>query len=128
MVLLKCHRCGYEWNYQGRSEWYACCPRCKTNVKIGGKAESEPKPQPKKTEPSPSQVSTEYEETAQPKRFGFLRKLKSPKKEQPEKVEAVSEAPSVVCYVCEEPTVNPRYVEGKPLCLKCFQELKKLKL
>jgi antitoxin component of MazEF toxin-antitoxin module len=38
------------------------------------------------------------------------------------------EAPSVVCYVCEEPTVNPRYVEGKPLCLKCFQELKKLKL
>jgi hypothetical protein len=34
MVLLKCQRCGYKWNYQGKSEWYAPCSRCKTSVNI----------------------------------------------------------------------------------------------
>jgi len=27
-LRLRCKRCGYEWIYRGRSEWYATCPRC----------------------------------------------------------------------------------------------------
>jgi hypothetical protein len=34
MVLLKCQRCGYKWDYKGKSEWYAPCSRCKTSVNI----------------------------------------------------------------------------------------------
>lgn len=32
---LKCHLCGHAWNYKGKSEYYATCPRCyrKVNVK-----------------------------------------------------------------------------------------------
>jgi antitoxin component of MazEF toxin-antitoxin module len=49
------------------------------------------------------------------------------------KVEAKVEAetkpiPQVKCYVCELPTPNPFYVEGKPLCAKCLNDLRKLKL
>jgi len=41
-MKLKCKRCGYEWEYQGNSNWYASCPRCKTNIRIGkGKDELE---------------------------------------------------------------------------------------
>ena len=31
---LKCKRCKYKWNYKGKSKYYACCPNCKTSVKI----------------------------------------------------------------------------------------------
>lgn len=31
---LKCQRCGYEWDYKGKSKWYASCPRCRTTVKV----------------------------------------------------------------------------------------------
>ena len=34
MVIIKCQRCGYEWDYKGKSEWYAPCSRCKTSVNI----------------------------------------------------------------------------------------------
>ena len=34
MVKLKCRRCGYEWEYKGKSEWYASCSRCKTSINI----------------------------------------------------------------------------------------------
>jgi hypothetical protein len=34
MVIIKCKRCGYEWDYKGKSEWYAPCSRCKTSVNI----------------------------------------------------------------------------------------------
>ena len=34
MVILKCQRCGYKWNYHGKSEWYAPCSRCKTSINI----------------------------------------------------------------------------------------------
>ena len=34
MVKLKCKRCGYIWDYNGKSEWYAPCSRCKTSVNI----------------------------------------------------------------------------------------------
>ena len=34
MVILKCKRCGYEWDYKGKSEWYASCSRCKTSINI----------------------------------------------------------------------------------------------
>lgn len=37
-MLLRCGRCGYEWNYEGKSEWYASCPRCRTTVRVGGRA------------------------------------------------------------------------------------------
>jgi len=34
--MLRCGRCGYGWEYGGKSEWYASCPRCKSSVKVGG--------------------------------------------------------------------------------------------
>ncbi len=33
-MLLTCGRCAYEWNYGGKSERYASCPRCRKRVKI----------------------------------------------------------------------------------------------
>jgi hypothetical protein len=29
---MKCQRCGYEWNYEGRNYYYATCPKCFTKV------------------------------------------------------------------------------------------------
>jgi len=34
-MRLGCGRCGYEWEYRGKSEWYASCPRCRTSVRVG---------------------------------------------------------------------------------------------
>jgi hypothetical protein len=34
MVILTCQRCGYKWDYKGKSEWYATCSRCKTSINI----------------------------------------------------------------------------------------------
>ena len=29
-----CKRCSYKWDYKGKRTLYACCPNCKTTVKI----------------------------------------------------------------------------------------------
>ena len=34
MKKLKCKRCGKEWNYKGKAEYYTSCPNCRTSVKI----------------------------------------------------------------------------------------------
>lgn len=36
MVKLKCpnKKCNNEWDYQGKSIFYACCPNCRTTVNI----------------------------------------------------------------------------------------------
>lgn len=31
---LKCKRCKHKWNYKGKSEWYATCPKCLNKVRI----------------------------------------------------------------------------------------------
>ena len=31
---VKCKRCGYSWDYQGKSEWYISCSKCKTTINI----------------------------------------------------------------------------------------------
>ena len=33
---LKCPReeCSYKWDYDGESNWYTSCPRCKTSVNV----------------------------------------------------------------------------------------------
>jgi predicted nucleic acid-binding Zn-ribbon protein len=31
---LKCKRCGYIWNYKGKSEYYATCPKCLRKVPV----------------------------------------------------------------------------------------------
>ncbi|MFP4001290.1 MAG: DUF1660 family phage protein [Thermoplasmata archaeon] len=36
---LECKSCGYEWDYQGESDFYATCPNCHYKVKISAKAE-----------------------------------------------------------------------------------------
>jgi predicted nucleotidyltransferase len=36
-MLLRCGRCGYGWEYKGKSEWYTSCPRCRTSVKVRGR-------------------------------------------------------------------------------------------
>ena len=33
-MKLKCQRCKYEWDYQGKSDWYTSCPRCRTSIKV----------------------------------------------------------------------------------------------
>jgi hypothetical protein len=35
-MKLKCKnkKCGYEWNYDGESDFYATCPRCLRKVAI----------------------------------------------------------------------------------------------
>lgn len=37
-MMLRCGRCGHEWEYRGKSEWYASCPRCKSSVRVSGRA------------------------------------------------------------------------------------------
>ena len=36
LMMLKCQNpdCGYEWDYNGESKFYATCPRCKSSVSI----------------------------------------------------------------------------------------------
>lgn len=34
MVLLQCKHCNYRWDYDGRNEHYATCPKCRYKVKI----------------------------------------------------------------------------------------------
>ena len=34
MIELKCKRCDYSWEYNGESEWYVSCPRCRTTVNL----------------------------------------------------------------------------------------------
>jgi len=33
-MQLRCGRCGARWEYMGRAEVYACCPQCRSKVKI----------------------------------------------------------------------------------------------
>ena len=33
-MKLKCHHCSYEWEYNGKGEYYATCPKCLYKVKI----------------------------------------------------------------------------------------------
>lgn len=37
-MKLECQSCGYEWDYQGESDYYATCPQCHYKVKITAKA------------------------------------------------------------------------------------------
>lgn len=34
MNTIKCNKCGYEWHYRGKNEYFARCPQCKSRVKI----------------------------------------------------------------------------------------------
>lgn len=36
---LECKKCGYEWDYQGQSDYYATCPNCHYKVNIPAQAE-----------------------------------------------------------------------------------------
>ena len=36
---LECKGCGYEWDYKGKSDYYATCPNCYNKVKIEARAE-----------------------------------------------------------------------------------------
>jgi len=33
-MRMLCDKCGHEWDYQGKSKYYASCPQCKKSVKI----------------------------------------------------------------------------------------------
>ena len=32
--MLRCRRCGYEWDYKGKNEYYATCPHCLAKVSV----------------------------------------------------------------------------------------------
>ena len=38
-IPMQCRKktCRYKWQYKGKSKFFACCPMCKTPVKLGGK-------------------------------------------------------------------------------------------
>ncbi|MFW6121147.1 MAG: DUF1660 family phage protein [Petrotogales bacterium] len=36
-MKLKCQNCGYEWDYNGKSDFYASCPRCKSSVNVNSR-------------------------------------------------------------------------------------------
>ncbi len=33
-MKLNCQRCGREWDYKGKSEWFTSCPTCRTSIKV----------------------------------------------------------------------------------------------
>ncbi|MEW6222653.1 MAG: hypothetical protein AB1476_05015 [Candidatus Hadarchaeota archaeon] len=33
-MKLHCKKCGYNWEYRGKSKFYATCPRCLRKVKV----------------------------------------------------------------------------------------------
>lgn len=33
-MKVYCSKCGNEWEYKGKSTYYACCPNCKKSIKI----------------------------------------------------------------------------------------------
>ena len=33
-MQLKCKRCKYSWDYQGKNEYYATCPHCLAKVRV----------------------------------------------------------------------------------------------
>ena len=33
--FMRCGKCGYEWDYQGNSNYYTSCPRCRSNIRVG---------------------------------------------------------------------------------------------
>lgn len=64
MVWLKCKRCGNEWEYKGKSEWYAPCSRCKTSINIKkqiGKNKQEEKKKEEKGDVIKSEISERRE-------------------------------------------------------------------
>lgn len=34
MTKLRCQNCEYEWEYNGKADYYATCPRCKSSVSV----------------------------------------------------------------------------------------------
>jgi predicted Zn-ribbon and HTH transcriptional regulator len=33
-MMVRCGRCGYSWEYRGKSKYYATCPCCLRKVKM----------------------------------------------------------------------------------------------
>jgi len=33
-MKLKCKKCKHDWNYKGKSKYYATCPQCYNKVKV----------------------------------------------------------------------------------------------
>ena len=33
-MIVKCPKCNNEWDYKGKSKYYACCSSCKASVKL----------------------------------------------------------------------------------------------
>ena len=79
-MILKCYKCGYEWDYKGKRRRYATCPDCKTSVNIKKKVIRDFLPEPTTTNvdrrvrnrsntpitPSPYTVHTTYIPTVPP--------------------------------------------------------------
>lgn len=40
MKKLKCQNCQYSWEYNGKHQWWATCPRCLRKVKVENKGEN----------------------------------------------------------------------------------------
>ena len=33
-MKIKCDNCGHGWDYQGKTQWYLACPKCKSTTNI----------------------------------------------------------------------------------------------
>ena len=40
-MRLRCRHCGHEWDYKGRSKYYATCPVCYYKVRIRESSEDD---------------------------------------------------------------------------------------
>ena len=57
---VNCKRCGYSWDYQGESEWYISCSRCKITINIR-KIRDESRKKEKKKEMIESEIDEKKE-------------------------------------------------------------------
>ena len=40
-MKIKCENCGHGWDYQGKTQWYLACPKCKKTINISELTEKE---------------------------------------------------------------------------------------
>ena len=39
-MKVECDNCGNKWEYQGKTQWYLACPKCKNIININELTES----------------------------------------------------------------------------------------
>ena len=150
-MILKCQRCGNEWDYNGKQTYYATCSKCKTSVRIKPKYKNqrpikpEIEPQPK-YQPQPPPQYTYYPSppphapiiNPQPIETSSINENKEASEKELKKEESLVPCPgcyrdikigSTFCRECGYKYFCPYCEEGligyedKTFCVKCGESL-----